>query len=54
MMHGPMNKKEREREREISRLCPESNPGLLSPKPTHYGERCPGSFDINILQDWSV
>lgn len=48
---GPQNRSGLSQKREISRLCPESNPGLLSSKPTHYGYRCPGSFGIIILQD---
>jgi hypothetical protein len=53
-VNGPQSRSGLSQKKEISRLCPESNPGLFSPKPTHYGQRCPGSFGVNVLQDWYV
>jgi hypothetical protein len=40
-VNGPQSRSGLSQKKEISRLCPESYPALLSPKPTHYGQRCP-------------
>ena len=38
---GPQSRSALSQKREKSRLCPESNPGLFSLKPTQYGQCCP-------------